>query len=67
MIQQSEYMLNRWKVQRDHVEVDSTRYHDLGARIQMSEQVLSHLRQSLAQIHQYAPASSPTTEAETNS
>eukprot|EP00971_Amphidinium_carterae_P349445 6491020-Amphidinium_carterae.4 len=67
MTQQSEYMLNRWKVQRGHVEVDSARYHDLGARIQMSEQALSHLRQSLAQIHQYDPASSPTTEAETNS
>eukprot|EP00971_Amphidinium_carterae_P319375 6347495-Amphidinium_carterae.1 len=48
MIQKTEYMLSRWKVQRDHVEVDSA-------------------RQSLAQIHQYAPASSSTTEAEPSS
>eukprot|EP00971_Amphidinium_carterae_P345643 6486718-Amphidinium_carterae.1 len=45
MIQQKEFMLSQWKLQRDHVEADSA-------------------RQALAQIHQYVPASSSTTEAE---
>eukprot|EP00971_Amphidinium_carterae_P305804 6077364-Amphidinium_carterae.3 len=64
MIQQQEYLLSQWTQRQGHVEAGSARHNDLTERIALSERLIRHFRQALADIHQYAPAVSSTTEAE---
>eukprot|EP00971_Amphidinium_carterae_P040414 793238-Amphidinium_carterae.1 len=57
-------MLSQWKQRRDHVEAGTARHNDLNERIALSGRLITHFKQALADIHQYAPAASSTTEAE---
>eukprot|EP00971_Amphidinium_carterae_P336662 6473159-Amphidinium_carterae.1 len=64
MIQQQEYLMGQWIQRRDLVEAGSARHNDLNERIALSNRLINLFNQALAEIHQYAPAASSTTEAE---